>query len=112
MMGDDDANNDDKDYDFDRWNTSLENDGQQLGRVRIRHGIFQGDSLSLLVLIMAIIRLTYVLRQVKPACTTQKDSINYLLHMDDLNKLYGKSQNDITTLINTVRIYSKDIGMA
>ena len=96
---------------MEHWNTILENDRQELGRVHIRRGIFQGDSLSPLMFVMSMIPLTYVLRKVKPAYTTKdKNSINHLLYMDDL-KLYGKSQNDITSLINTVRIYSNDIGM-
>ena len=30
--------------------------------------------------------------------------------MDDL-KLYGKSEKQVDTLVNTIRIFSKDIGM-
>ena len=96
---------------MERWNTILENNGQQLGKVHIRRGIFQGDSLSPLLFVMTMIPLTHVLRKVRPAYSTRKkNKINHLLYMDDL-KLYGKSQNDIASLINTVRIYSNDIGM-
>mgnify|MGYP001794065188 FL=1 len=93
------------------WNTILESERQELGRVHIKRGIFQGDSLSPLMFVLSMIPLTYVLRKMKPSYTTRdKNSVNHLLYMDDL-KLYGKSENDITSLINTVRIYSNDIGM-
>ena len=39
-----------------------------------------------------------------------KGCINHLLFMDDL-KLYGKNMKQLDTLINTVRIFSSDIGM-
>ena len=40
----------------------------------------------------------------------EKVRINHLLYMDDL-KLYGKSEKQIDTLINTVRVFSYDIRM-
>ena len=42
--------------------------------------------------------------------SSSKVKINHLLYMDDL-KLYGKTQKDLESLIQTVRIYSSDIGM-
>ena len=39
-----------------------------------------------------------------------KVRINHLLFMDDL-KLYGKNENQIDTLVNTVRVFSDDIRM-
>ena len=97
---------------MDKWKTVLESGGQQLGEVRIKRGIFQGDSLSPLMFVMAMIPLTLILRKVKPKYTmTNRNTINHLLYMDDL-KLYGTNQNDIETLIHTVRIFSDDIGMS
>jgi len=40
----------------------------------------------------------------------RKDLINHLLVMDDL-KLYGKNEKQVDTLVNTLCIFSKDIGM-
>ena len=40
----------------------------------------------------------------------KKTTINHLLFMDDL-KLYGKSENQIESLVNTVYMFSEDIGM-
>ena len=94
-----------------RWKTRLEYEGKQLGEVRIKRGIFQGDSLSPLMFVMAMILMTCVLRKTKPAYTLKnKSKLNHLLYMDDL-KLYAKSQNEIESLIHTVRIFSDDIGM-
>ena len=40
----------------------------------------------------------------------RKLKINHLLFMDDI-KLFGKSQNQIDSLVNTVYLFSSDIGM-
>ena len=39
-----------------------------------------------------------------------RGKLNHLLFMDDL-KLYGKSLIELDSLVETTRIYSKDIGM-
>ena len=39
-----------------------------------------------------------------------REKINHLLYMDDL-KLYAKSEKELDSLIQTVRVFSKDIGM-
>ena len=93
------------------WRTVLECKGEELGEVKIRRGIFQGDSLSPLLFVMAMIPLTSILRKAKPGYVYKnKTKINHLLYMDDL-KLYGKSKDDMETLMNTVRVFSDDIGM-
>ena len=50
---------------MEQWNTELISGGESLGHVEIKRGIFQGDSLSLLLFILALILLTIVLRKVK-----------------------------------------------
>ena len=93
------------------WKTRLESKGELIGEVQIKRGIFQGDSLSPLLFVMAMIPLTQVLRKSKMGYEFKnKATINHLLYMDDL-KLFGKTNNDIQSLINTVRIFSSDIGM-
>ena len=95
-----------------KWNTELMVNGTKLGNVKIKRGIFQGDSLSPLLFVLALIPLTMVLRRVKAGYSLGKErlSVNHLLFMDDL-KLYGKNANQVDTLVNTVRIFSEDIGM-
>ena len=46
-----------------QWNTELMSGNQRLGNVRIRRGIFQGDSLSPLLFVLSMIPLTLVLRK-------------------------------------------------
>ena len=47
------------------WKTELISGDTNLGRVDINRGIFQGDSLSLLLFILSLIPLALVLRQMK-----------------------------------------------
>ena len=94
------------------WRTELIVGGQTLGIVNIRRGIFQGDSLSPLLFVVSLITLSMVFRQMKVGYElgNRKGLINHLLFMDDL-KLYGKNEKQADTLVNTFRIFSKDIGM-
>ena len=57
----------------------------ELGKVEIKRGIFQGDSLSPLVFVLALILLSLILRKAKAAYefSENKEKIN-LLFMDDL----------------------------
>ena len=94
------------------WNTLLTVNGQILGQVNIRRGIFQGDSLSPLLFVAALIPLTVIFRKTGFGYQTSKNAakISHLLYMDDL-KLYGKSAPELESLLNTVRIFSNDISM-
>ena len=93
------------------WRTKLESNGEVLGEISIKRGIFQGGSLSPLLFVMAMMPLTKVLRNSRPGYEFKnKLKINHLLHMDDL-KLFAKTEDDVESLINTVRIVSDDTGM-
>ena len=76
-----------------QWNTKLMSGNQRLGNVRIRRGIFQGNSLSPLLFVLAMIPLTLVLRKTKIFYQLKRggEKINHLLFMDDL-KLFAKSE--------------------
>ena len=54
-----------------------------------KRGIFQGDSLSPLMFILALIPLSPILRKAKAAYefSESKENINHLLFMDDLKLL-------------------------
>ena len=97
---------------MEQWNTELISGGESLEHVEIKRGIFQGDSLSPLLFILALISLTIVLRKVKAGYDLGKGNgmINHLLFMDDL-KLYGKSEKQIDNLVQSVRIVSSDMCM-
>ena len=72
------------------WRTVLECNGRGLEEINIRRGIFQGDTLLPLVLVIAVIPLTstpgYVFKN--------KTKISHQLYMDDL-KLFRKKHREI-----------------
>ena len=86
--------------------------GENLGEVDIRRRIFQGDSLSPLLFVLRMVPLTWLLRRAKAGCEwgNKRFKLNHLLFMDDL-KLFPKSKNQIDSLVQTVHIFSEDIGM-
>lgn len=92
------------------WNTLLSSGNISIGQIDIKRGIFQGDTLSPLLFVIALIPLTLVLRKTRFAYNLNGEQINHLLFMDDL-KLFAKSEKGIESLIHTVRVFSSDIGM-
>ena len=94
------------------WEVELKCGNELLGNVKIRREIFQGDSLYPLPFVIALIPLTYILCKSRPGYDYAKngEKINYLLYMDDL-KLYSKNEKDLDSLIQSVRVFSKDICM-
>ena len=71
----------------------------------IKQGVFQGDSLSPLVFVLALIPLSLILRKAKAAYkfSESKEKINHLLFVDDL-KLYNQSEKGLHSLVETVKI--------
>ena len=94
------------------WKTVLTANGEMLGEVDIRRGIFQGDSLSPLLFIIAMIPLSILLKREKLGYPFGPDGklINHLLFMDDL-KLFGRTEKELEKLVDLVGVYSRDIGM-
>ena len=84
----------------------------ELGEVEIKRGIFQGDSLSSLVFVLALIPLTLIFKKAKAAYefSESKVKINHLLFMDDL-KLYSRSEKGLNSLVQTVCVFTEDIGL-
>ena len=97
---------------MDEWKTELTSCGQTLGVVNINRGIFQGDSLSPLLFVLCMVPLSLVLRRSKAGYEWggREFKINHLLFMDDL-KLFGKSYEQIDSLVQTVHAFSLDIGI-
>ena len=62
--------------------------------------------------VLALILLSLILRKAKAAYefSESKEKINHLLFMDDL-KLYSRSEKGLDSLVQTVRVFSKDIGI-
>ena len=94
------------------WKTVLTANGKTLGEVDIRRGIFQGDTLSPLLFVVAMIPLTLLLRKEKMGYRfgEAKRKINHLLFMDDL-KLFGGNLQEVERLCDVVHKFSRDIGM-
>ena len=93
------------------WRVELTIGSDVLGEVKINRGIFQGDSLSPLLFIIALLSLTSILRKSKPGYKfASGEKINHLLFMDDL-KLYGENEKALDSLVQTVRIFTSDIRM-
>ena len=94
------------------WKTKLTSSGEYLRTVNVKRGIFQGDSLSLLLFVLCTITLFLILRKASAGYEFKgkRAKINHLLFMDDL-KLFGKKQDQIDSLIKTVHLFSSDIGM-
>ena len=61
---------------------------------------------------MMMMTMTHILRKSKAGYKLSKsgERINHLLFMDDL-KLYAKNEKALDSLIQTVRIFSTDIGL-
>ena len=98
------------------WKTVLTSSGEELGEVGIRRGIFQGDTLSPLLFVVAMIPLSILLNKEAKGYRfggeggKKGKKINHLLFMDDL-KLYGGSREEVEGLVGVVKKFSDDIGM-
>ena len=97
---------------MEQWKSPLMSNGEDLGEVNVKRGIFQGDSLSPLLLVLSMVPLSLILRKVNAYYEWGKKDykLNHLLYMDDF-KLFAKSEEQIDTLVRTVHVYSNVIGI-
>ena len=97
---------------MEQWKLSLTGNGEDLGEVNVKRGIFQGDSLSPLLFVLSMVPLSLILRKINAYYKWGKKDykLNHLLYMDDL-KLFAKSEEQIDTLVGTVHVFSTDIGV-
>ena len=95
-----------------QWMLSLVANGEDLGEVNVKRGIFQGDSLSPLLFVLSMVSLSLILKKVNSCYKwgKKKYKSDHLLFMDDL-KLYAKSEKQTNTLVRTVHLLSTSIGM-
>ena len=84
--------------------------GERLGKLKIKHGIFQGDILYPLLFVLSLSTMSLVLHKVKADLRKGSPRINHLSYMVDL-KLFGKTEIQLDSLINTLHIYSEDVSM-
>ena len=91
------------------WRMELIAGGRCFTEAKIQRGIFQGDALSPLQFVIAIMPLNHILRK----CTAGyklsqlQENINHLMYMDDI-KLFTKTEKELETLIHTVWVYNQD----
>lgn len=80
--------------------------------IKIKRGIFQGDSLSPLLFCMALIPLTNMLNSQNIGFKLDDSTeISHLFYMDDL-KLFTKDESQLRLALSTVKEFSDDIRMA
>ena len=94
------------------WRTVLFSGKNKLGKVNIRRGIFQGDSLSPLLFVVALIPVTIMLRTLKQGYSfgKGKERLNHVSFMNDL-KLCCSNDNETDKLVKTIKIVSGDFRM-
>ena len=85
--------------------------GQTLPEGKIQRGILQGESLLLLLFVIAMMPLNTILRKSTGGYkfTKSQEKINHLMYMNDIN-IFTQNKKELETLTQTI-IYSQDIGM-
>ena len=68
---------------MEKWKVMLCSGNSELGEVEIKCSIFQGDFLSLLVFVLALIPLSLILRKAKPVYEFS-EKVNYRLQTEKL----------------------------
>lgn len=95
------------------YRTTLIYNQEDVGEVKIRRGIFQGDALSPLMFVMALFPLTHLLQSTKKGYRFSNTDkyISHLWYVDDL-KLFAKNERDMKKMVSIVEAFSQDIGMS
>ena len=82
--------------------------------IRYLRGIFQGDSLSVLLFILAVNPLSFLLNKLKGykmgSSSNRNTNITHSFFVDDL-KLYASNLQEATNLLDLVTTFSNDIRM-
>ena len=77
-------------------------------------GIFQGDSLSVLLFILSVNLLSYLLNKLQGYCIGENENrnqnISHLFFVDDL-KLFATNMNQMKLLLDQITQFFNDIGM-
>ena len=87
------------------WRVELTAGRRSLAETNVQRGIFQGNSLSPLLFLIAIMPLNNILRK----CTAgyklsrSQEKINHLMYKDSI-KVFAKNQKELENLIHAVRI--------
>ena len=84
---------------IENWKVELTAGGENLAEMKIRKGIFQVDSLPLLLFVTAMMPLNYILRKCTGGYKFTKylEEINHLMYMDGI-KIFAKNEKEQATL--------------
>ena len=83
----------------------------EVPEIRIKRGIFQGDTLSPLLFVIAINPLSYLLNKSGHGYKVEGVKYSHILYMDDI-KTFSSSSNGGKELIRIMFEFTKSIGMA
>ena len=97
---------------LEQWKLSLTTNGENLGEVDVKRGIFLGDSILPLLFVLSMLSLSLILKNVNASYEWEKVEykLHQLLFMNDL-ELFSKSKEQIYTLVRTVHVFSTDIRL-
>jgi len=82
----------------------------RLSEVSVNCGIFQGDTLSPLLFCLALNPLSYLLDNLRGYKISPTINLIHLMYMDDI-KVFAQNDQCLKTLVDTIRMFSDDIGM-
>ena len=97
------------------WSMELTAGGKSLAKTKVQRDIFQGDALSPLLFIIAMMPLNNILRKCTAGYKLNKsqEKIYHLMYMDDI-KLFAKNEKELETLTQleyTVRTQGMEFGI-
>ena len=97
---------------MEQWRISLTTNGEDLGEVNEKSGIFQGDSLLPLLFVLSMVPLSFILKKENTFYKWGKKEYksSHSLFTDDL-KLYAKREEQTIKLVRIVYAFSTDVGM-
>ena len=73
-----------------QWMLPLTSNGESLGEVDVKRGIFQGDSISPLLFVLSMVPLSLILRKVNTnyEWRNKEYKLNHFLFMDDFQAVF------------------------
>ena len=99
---------------MEKWDTRLllshQNGNLESSYLKIKRGIFQGDSLSPLLFCLCLTPLSNELNNTDSGYKVYDRKVNHLFYMDDL-KLFARNDRDLEGLLAIVKQFSDDICM-
>ena len=98
---------------MEKWKVKLITGGKTSPEVKIQRAIFQGDALSSLLFVIAMMPFNHILTKFTGGYkfTRSQEKNNHLMYMDNI-KLFAKNEKELEILIQTIRIYILEWNLA